>query len=168
MATAEGAPAERAKLAIDYEKYRKISNAIVTRLRENEEEGKDEGMTQSQVIDWYLEKIEDELDSEEALLQERKIVSLVIKRLYQKVGRRLALLFDCRRCSSFLLCLLRTMSSFAFAKRTAFRATRQRKTLRTTRIPFSLFTPTTYPNSRLPGTEVMQKEDTQFCTFSSV
>lgn len=86
--TAEVAQPDRQKLAIDYEKYRKISNAIVTRLRTIEEEGKDvekDGMTVSQVIDWYLETIEDELDSEEALLQERRIVSLVIKRLYQKV-----------------------------------------------------------------------------------
>lgn len=82
---AAGAAPERQKLAIDYEKYRKISNAIVTKLREIEESGKEEGMKMSQTIDWYLETIEDELDSEDQLEQERRIVSLVIKRLYQKV-----------------------------------------------------------------------------------
>lgn len=84
--TTQIAAAEKSKLAIDYEKYRKISNAIVTRLRQNEEQGEDEGMRMSKVIDWYLETIEDELDSEEELLQEQRIVTLVIKRLYTKVG----------------------------------------------------------------------------------
>ncbi|KXS11015.1 MCM-domain-containing protein [Gonapodya prolifera JEL478] len=76
-------PGQKQTLTLDYDKYRNITNAIVTKLRQQEERDLPD-MKMSEIVEWYLESIEDELDSEEQLLLETKLVKLVIKRLCQK------------------------------------------------------------------------------------
>ncbi|KAJ3339717.1 MCM DNA helicase complex subunit mcm6 [Gonapodya sp. JEL0774] len=81
--TAPVVPGQKQTLNLDYEKYRNITNAIVMRLREQEEKDSDD-MRMSEIVEWYLESIEEDLDTEDQLLLEQKLVTLVIKRLYQK------------------------------------------------------------------------------------
>ncbi|KJE89350.1 MCM complex subunit Mcm6 [Capsaspora owczarzaki ATCC 30864] len=67
---------------VDYEKYLRVTQMLVTRLRRREEHDEnDPGLKQSELINQYLEEIEAELHSEADLIAERNLVSLIIRRL---------------------------------------------------------------------------------------
>lgn len=74
---------ERQKTKITYEKYAKILNYVVQRIREDEV-NQGEGVEQEDLIIWYLEQIEAELDSQEDLARERDLCSKVIKRMVRE------------------------------------------------------------------------------------
>jgi DNA replication licensing factor MCM6 len=83
---------QRTKIHMDFDKYQKICKAVVTRLHQQSDsqattddaEPTVDGMRLDDLVNWYLETIEDELDSEEDLLRETKLVQLVLKRLYMR------------------------------------------------------------------------------------
>jgi DNA replication licensing factor MCM6 len=83
----EEAPAvekpERQKTKITYEKYAKILNFVVQRIREDEV-NQGEGVEQEDLIIWYLEQIEGELDTQEDLSRERDLCTKVIKRMVRE------------------------------------------------------------------------------------
>ncbi|CAG5124538.1 unnamed protein product [Candidula unifasciata] len=70
-------------LRLSYEDYKHMANLIVLHMRKQEEEaGEDEsGLRKSEVIGWYLTEIQDELHSEEQLIEKRTVVEKVIDRL---------------------------------------------------------------------------------------
>jgi len=73
-------------IKLSYNKFVKISNSIVTKLRSiSSETDEPKGMSANDLVDWYLETIEEELESEEAYIRERRLVKLVIKRMITKV-----------------------------------------------------------------------------------
>lgn len=74
---------ERQKTKITYEKYAKILNYVVQRIREDEV-NQGEGVEQEDLIIWYLEQIEAELDTQEDLARERDLCSKVIKRMVRE------------------------------------------------------------------------------------
>lgn len=73
------APA-RTKHAITYDKYIAMVNLIVERIMENETSSKD-GVESDELVKWYLEQKEDELDGEEGYNREMALVKLVIKKM---------------------------------------------------------------------------------------
>jgi len=74
-------------IKLSYNKFVKISNSIVTKLRSiSSESDEPKGMYANELVDWYLETIEEELESEEAYIRERRLVKLVIKRMITKDG----------------------------------------------------------------------------------
>ena len=74
-------------IKLSYNKFVKISNSIVTKLRSiSSETDEPKGMSANDLVDWYLETIEEELESEEAYIRERRLVKLVIKRMITKVN----------------------------------------------------------------------------------
>ncbi|KAL6235616.1 hypothetical protein BDW75DRAFT_208906 [Aspergillus navahoensis] len=74
-------PAEpRAKTKITYDKYMKILNLVVRRIREDEAQA-GEGVEQEDLLVWYLEQIESELNNEEDLQRERSLAVKVLKRM---------------------------------------------------------------------------------------
>ncbi|KAG4102731.1 MCM2/3/5 family-domain-containing protein [Neocallimastix lanati (nom. inval.)] len=74
-------------IKLSYNKFVKISNSIVTKLRSiSSETDEPKGMSANDLVDWYLETIEEELESEEAYIRERRLVKLVIKRMITKDG----------------------------------------------------------------------------------
>uniref|UniRef100_A0A8C8R729 DNA replication licensing factor MCM6 n=1 Tax=Pelusios castaneus TaxID=367368 RepID=A0A8C8R729_9SAUR len=75
----DGAP--KASLRLGFSEYRRISNLIVLHLRKAEEEEDDSSLKKSDLINWYLKEIESEIDSEEELIQRKKIIERVIHRL---------------------------------------------------------------------------------------
>jgi DNA replication licensing factor MCM6 len=82
----EAAPVEkpeRQKTKITYEKYAKILNFVVQRIREDEL-NQGEGVEQEDLIIWYLEQIEAELDTQEDMARERNLCSKVIKRMVRE------------------------------------------------------------------------------------
>lgn len=74
---------ERQKTKITYEKYAKILNFVVQRIREDEV-NQGEGVEQEDLIIWYLEQIEAELDTQEDLARERDLCTKVIKRMVRE------------------------------------------------------------------------------------
>lgn len=73
-------PQRRQKTKITYDKYMKILNIFVRRVNE-EESRSGEGVEQENLIIWYLEQIESELESEEDLERERDLAMKVLKRM---------------------------------------------------------------------------------------
>ncbi|OUM58882.1 hypothetical protein PIROE2DRAFT_15757, partial [Piromyces sp. E2] len=72
-------------IKLSYNKFIKISHSIVTKLRSiSSESDEPTGMSANELVDWYLETIEEELESEEAYIRERRLVKLVIKRMISK------------------------------------------------------------------------------------
>ncbi|KAL2861231.1 MCM DNA helicase complex subunit MCM6 [Aspergillus lucknowensis] len=71
---------QRVKTKITYDKYMKILNLVVRRIREDEAQA-GEGVEQEDLLVWYLEQIEAELNNEEDLQRERGLAVKVLKRL---------------------------------------------------------------------------------------
>jgi hypothetical protein len=82
-----GKKKKKKKHKISFEEYEAIANAIATHLRSLEGEGDDEEaepryMKWSEVVEWYLEQIEQDIgDSVDRLEDMRKKINLVIRRL---------------------------------------------------------------------------------------
>ncbi|KAJ6019670.1 hypothetical protein N7522_001737 [Penicillium canescens] len=74
------AQAERQKTKITYDKYAKILNKIVRRVHEDEVNS-GEGVEQEDLVLWYLEQIEGELNTAEDLERERELTVKVMKRM---------------------------------------------------------------------------------------
>ncbi|NXR21521.1 MCM6 factor, partial [Cinclus mexicanus] len=75
----EAAP--KASLRLGFSEYRRISNLLVLHLRKAEEEEDDAALKRSELINWYLKEIESEIESEEELINKKKIIERVIHRL---------------------------------------------------------------------------------------
>ena len=74
------------KTKITYDKYMAILNLLVRRVNEDEQTS-GEGVEHDELVLWYLEQKEDELNSQEDLEREKELVGKVLKRMI-KVCRR--------------------------------------------------------------------------------
>ncbi|KAK2747554.1 MCM DNA helicase complex subunit mcm6 [Myotisia sp. PD_48] len=68
------------KMKITYDKYMRILNILVRRINDDEQTS-GEGVEEEDLIVWYLEKIESELDNEEDVEHERLLAMRVLKRM---------------------------------------------------------------------------------------
>ncbi|MGH0127292.1 UNVERIFIED_CONTAM: hypothetical protein FKN15_071197 [Acipenser sinensis] len=73
--------AAQPSLRLSFTEYRQISNLVVLHLRQAEEEEDESTLKKSGLINWYLKEIESEIDSEEELVNKKKIIEKVIHRL---------------------------------------------------------------------------------------
>ncbi|MGH0148484.1 UNVERIFIED_CONTAM: hypothetical protein FKN15_013519 [Acipenser sinensis] len=73
--------AAQPSLRLSFTEYRRISNLVVLHLRQAEEEEDESTLKKSGLINWYLKEIESEIDSEEELVNKKKIIEKVIHRL---------------------------------------------------------------------------------------
>ncbi|PWY79257.1 DNA replication licensing factor Mcm6 [Aspergillus heteromorphus CBS 117.55] len=78
----DGEPAQpqRTRTKITYDKYMKILNLMVRRVRDDESKS-GEGVEQEDLLVWYLEQVESEIDTEEDLQNERSLAVKVLKRM---------------------------------------------------------------------------------------
>lgn len=83
--TAKKPHIDPARLKISFDVYKRISNLLVLHLRsleEMEDENDDwEGIKQSTLVDWYLEKIEPDLTSVDEYHVQKTICERIIGRL---------------------------------------------------------------------------------------
>jgi len=79
-ASGSGAPA-RKKTAITYEKYISIVNLMVSRVNDEESNGAGDGVDGEELVQWYLEQKEDELDGEEDYHREMSLAKMVLKKM---------------------------------------------------------------------------------------
>lgn len=68
------------RIRIEYDKYMAIVNLLVQRVHEDEMTS-GEGVEQDELVVWYLEQKEDELNSEEEVEAERTLVRKVLRRM---------------------------------------------------------------------------------------
>ncbi len=74
----QGAPKERTK--ITYDKYMAIMNSLVRRINDDQSSAED-GVEEEDLLVWYLEQKQDELESQEQMEQERSLARKVLKRM---------------------------------------------------------------------------------------
>ncbi|KAI1498159.1 MCM-domain-containing protein [Biscogniauxia marginata] len=72
---------QRKKTAITYEKYISMVNLIVSRVNDDEAAGAGEGVDGEDLVQWYLEQKEDELQGEEDYHNEMNIARMVLKKM---------------------------------------------------------------------------------------
>ncbi|KAK6544528.1 MCM DNA helicase complex subunit mcm6 [Orbilia ellipsospora] len=75
----EAAP--RKRTTISWEKYHKIEQAVVQKLKEQEEETGGDGVEHEDLVTWYLESQEEGIEDEQGLLEERDLIRKVLKRM---------------------------------------------------------------------------------------
>lgn len=83
----EAAPGKK-KLRLSFEDYKNLSNLLVIFMRreeqqaeDGEDESKSQGVHRSEVVAWYLENIQDQIETEEELVEKKELVEKVIDRL---------------------------------------------------------------------------------------
>ncbi|KAL1761521.1 MCM2/3/5 family-domain-containing protein [Schizophyllum commune] len=74
------APQKR-RMVITHDKYMQIQAMLVTYISNNEQNSQGGGVDREELIDWYLEQMEDQLQSIEDLEYERELVVKVLKKL---------------------------------------------------------------------------------------
>lgn len=82
----EEAPATKKTFSLTFDEYKNLSNMLILYLREEEAkcqaQGNDtEGIKKSSLIQWYLEQIQDMLETEEDLIERKLLVERLIDRL---------------------------------------------------------------------------------------
>ncbi|CEH16397.1 dna unwinding-related protein [Ceraceosorus bombacis] len=75
------APTQRSKLRITFDKYNEMLNLLVLRVAEVESIPGSDGAKRSEVVEWYLEQRESEIETVEQLNEERTLVTKVLARL---------------------------------------------------------------------------------------
>ncbi|XP_053675858.1 DNA replication licensing factor Mcm6 [Anopheles nili] len=74
------------KLTLSFEEYKNLSNMLVIHMRNEEsrmesEEAEQEGISKTQLINWYLGQVEDQLETVEELTERKMLIEKVIDRL---------------------------------------------------------------------------------------
>lgn len=77
--TTSALPASR-RTRIEYDKYMAIVNLLVRRVHDDEQ-ANGEGVEQEELVVWYLEQKEDELNTEEEVEAERALVGKILRRM---------------------------------------------------------------------------------------
>jgi len=77
----------KTKKFLNYEEYKKIAYMLIRYIHQKEElseagaESQDYAPTKKDVVEWYLNELSDEIDSQDELLEKRKIVEKVLDKL---------------------------------------------------------------------------------------
>ncbi|XP_054015048.1 DNA replication licensing factor Mcm6 [Hylaeus anthracinus] len=79
---------EKKKLTMSFEEYKNLSNMLVLYMRSEENRAETStvddaraGLRKSELVAWYLDQIQDQIDSEEELLERKNFIEKIIDRL---------------------------------------------------------------------------------------
>ncbi|TLD24171.1 hypothetical protein PspLS_06772 [Pyricularia sp. CBS 133598] len=72
------------KVTITHEKWVSMLNMMVQRVAEDEVSGSGEGISGDDLVNWYLEQKEDELSSEDDFNREKKLATMVLKKMVKE------------------------------------------------------------------------------------
>lgn len=80
------APMAKKTVSMSFDEYKNLSNMLILHLREEEAkflmQGSDtEGIKKSELVQWYLEQIQDMLENEDDLIERKVLVERIIDRL---------------------------------------------------------------------------------------
>lgn len=73
--------AKKKKTAVTYEKYIAMVNLFVSRISDDEASGEGEGVEAEDLLQWYLEQKEEELDGEDEYHSELALAKMVLKKM---------------------------------------------------------------------------------------
>lgn len=81
-----GTALTKKKLTLTFEEYKNLSNMLVLHMRTEEnrlqaDDADTDGMHLSDIVNWYLEQIADQIESEDELIQRKSMIEKVIHRL---------------------------------------------------------------------------------------
>lgn len=77
---AEEAPKKKKKVVVSYDKYMTITNLVIMHLN-NVEQETNNGLAQVELVQWYLEQREADLNTVEELEEEQLLIEKVLKKL---------------------------------------------------------------------------------------
>lgn len=82
----EIAALQKKKMTLSFDDYKNLSNMLVLHMRQEEtrmeiDENNAEGIRRNDLVEWYLEQIADEIESEEYCLERKTLIEKVIDRL---------------------------------------------------------------------------------------
>lgn len=83
---------KKKKLKLSYESYRNMSNLLIMHMRkeeatmEEEESSETAGLRRSAVINWYLNEISGDIETESELIEKKMLVEKVLDRLTYHVS----------------------------------------------------------------------------------
>lgn len=83
---------KKKKLKLSYESYRNMSNLLIMHMRreeasmEEEESSETAGLRRSAVINWYLNEISGDIETESELIEKKMLVEKVLDRLTYNVS----------------------------------------------------------------------------------
>ncbi len=92
--TATPAVAPREKTKITHDKYVAMRNMFVKRVNEDQEETQD-GVEEEELLVWYLEQKENEMETQEDLEKERALAKKVLKKVVKVSWRTILRKMDC-------------------------------------------------------------------------
>lgn len=76
---------QKKRITLSFEDYKNISNMLVLHMRNEESKaedlGTDTGMKKIEIINWYLEQVADQIETEEELISRKTLIEKVIDRL---------------------------------------------------------------------------------------
>ncbi|KAK2588592.1 hypothetical protein KPH14_006364 [Odynerus spinipes] len=78
---------QKKKLTMSFEEYKSLSNMLILYMRNEESRAETEadeaggGIRKSDLVVWYLDQIQDQIDSEEELLERKNFIEKIIDRL---------------------------------------------------------------------------------------
>mmetsp|Transcript_74053 Transcript_74053/g.165708 ORF Transcript_74053/g.165708 Transcript_74053/m.165708 type:complete len:832 (-) Transcript_74053:139-2634(-) len=81
-AAAEAARRRNRKMKITYDEYQRIGHMLVQYLAQQEDAG--EEVKEEDLIAWYMESVEDQIQTEAQLFDQQRLVQLIINRLVDK------------------------------------------------------------------------------------
>ncbi|KAJ8142425.1 hypothetical protein OY671_004420 [Metschnikowia pulcherrima] len=76
----ESVSSKRPKVTISYDKYVAMMNLVVKKISDDDANGGN-GLTRSEIVKWYLDQKEDEMNSEQEYLYERELAYKLLKKL---------------------------------------------------------------------------------------
>lgn len=84
--SAAGQSGKKKAMKMSFEEYKSMSTILLMYMRreenKSESQGKEsDGLKKSHILDWYLNEISDDIESEEELVEKKKLVEKVIERL---------------------------------------------------------------------------------------
>ncbi|XP_030842667.1 zygotic DNA replication licensing factor mcm6-B-like [Strongylocentrotus purpuratus] len=84
--SAAPSPSKKKGLHMSFEEYKMTSNLLVIYMRQQEEKEEEgfEGVRKSDVVNWYLKEMEEEIETEEELIEKKTKVEKVIDRLVHR------------------------------------------------------------------------------------
>lgn len=74
------------KIKLSYEEYRNLSDLLIVHMQRVEAENEEDpansgGLTKSAIVNWYLEQIEEELETEDQIAEKKVLIEKVLDRL---------------------------------------------------------------------------------------
>ena len=74
------------KIVLEASEYYRIAKAVISKITAHEQSSNEKGIKKSDLVQWYLDEMEDDIESENDLIRERTTIVRVLNRLQKTVN----------------------------------------------------------------------------------